>query len=60
MIDFMLQEAIRSQVDALVKNPSRIHRVHKTRRGLCAGGCGRLVWTAYCRKCRRRMKREAR
>ncbi len=40
-------------VDKLVRNPASIERLGKTRRSLCAGGCGRLVWMGRCRKCRR-------
>ena len=42
-------------VDELAKSPRKIHRTGKARRTLCQGGCGRLVWSDYCRKCLRRM-----
>lgn len=41
-------------VDDLVKNPRKINRINKSRRTPCKGGCGRLVWSDYCRKCLRR------
>ena len=48
---------ILTAVDKLVKNPASIYRVGKDRRSLCTGGCGRLVWSDLCRKCRRRIVR---
>lgn len=48
---------ILTAVDKLVRNPAYIYRIGKTRRSLCAGGCGRLVWAPYCRKCRRSIAR---
>ena len=44
--------------DELAKNPSKIVRFGKVRPGVCKGGCGRLTWADYCRKCRRRIARE--
>jgi hypothetical protein len=40
-------------VDELVRDPSRIVRWGQHRRVACKGGCGRLIWGDYCRKCRR-------
>lgn len=49
-----------AQVDALVKDPSKINRLGKTHRTPCKGNCGRTVWGDYCRKCRRANIRRAR
>ena len=47
-------------VDELVKAPHKINRIGKNRRTACKGGCGRLVWSDYCRQCRRKLLLRAR
>lgn len=49
-----------AQIATLTKNSEKIHRVGKKRRTFCKGGCGRRVWTDYCRKCSRKMARRQR
>jgi hypothetical protein len=44
----------------LVKSPEKIYRISKARRTLCKGGCGRRVWSDYCRKCYRQLGRNRR
>lgn len=44
-------------IDELVKDPRKVRRIGKSRRTLCQGGCGRLIWGDYCRKCERRRAR---
>lgn len=40
-------------VDDLVKDPGKITRLGKSHPEPCKGGCGRMVWADYCRKCQK-------
>lgn len=47
----------------LREHPARIARVRGDgsiiqRRRPCEGGCGRMVWSGICRKCRRKAERD--